>query len=172
MTEETIDHYPSHSQKRPAFLVVLCVLTWIVSAFTLLMSPINYFFSSQAESSTFQSLMNEMMMEIARESPEAADMMEGVMMAATEMMTNSIENAGLIVFSAVLVALLSAFGAYRMFQLKKQGFWIYITAKGIGLITPIIFLGANILVFLGLAFSAFIGLIMVVLYAVNLKRMS
>ncbi len=34
MTDETIDHYESDDNARPTFLTVLCVLTWIVSGYT------------------------------------------------------------------------------------------------------------------------------------------
>ncbi|HKL40233.1 MAG TPA: hypothetical protein VJ894_06115, partial [Cryomorphaceae bacterium] len=94
MTEETIDHYESPRQTRPTLLTVLCVLTWVVSGYTILTVPFNYFFSSEVTASTFQETINDAMAEMAEDSPEAAEMMEGFMMAASSTVSNAIDNAG------------------------------------------------------------------------------
>ncbi|HKK39187.1 MAG TPA: hypothetical protein VJ949_07205 [Cryomorphaceae bacterium] len=172
MTEETIDHYESPRQTRPTLLTVLCVLTWVVSGYTILTVPFNYFFSSEVTASTFQETINDAMAEMAEDSPEAAEMMEGFMMAASSTVSNAIDNAGWIALTDLLVALLSAFGAYLMFKLRKSGFWIYVVAKVLGLISVFAFLGVNLLTAAGVSFAGFIGLILIILYGVNLKHMS
>lgn len=172
MTDETIDHYESDQKERPTFLTVLCVLTWIVSAYTILTVPFNYFFSSQVTASTFQTTINETMTQMAEDSPEAAEMMQGIMMAASDMLSRAIENAGLIATTDLLVAILSAFGAFLMFKLRKQGFWIYVTAKVLSLASIFAFLGVNVLTIGVVSFAGFIGLIMIVLYGINRKHMS
>ncbi|MFT6996282.1 MAG: hypothetical protein ACJAQ4_000021 [Cryomorphaceae bacterium] len=172
MTEETIDHYESPNQSRPAFLTVLCALTWIVSAWVLMTVPFNYFFSSGESASTIQTALNDAMSQIGEDDAEVAEMLEGVMLATTDTVSSARDNAGLIATTDLLVALLSAFGAFMMFKLRKTGFWVYVLAKVLGLISVLAFLGVNVLTIVVVSFAGFIGLIMAILYAVNRKHMS
>lgn len=172
MTEETIDHYESPNQSRPTFLTVLCVLTWIVSAYTILTVPFNYFSSSDVTASTLQTTINDAMAQVAEDSPEAAEMMEGFMMAASDVISSAIDNAGWIATMDLLVAILSAFGAFLMFKLRKMGFWIYVGAKVLSLVSILAFLGVNVLTMGVVSIAGFVGLIMAILYAVNRKHMS
>lgn len=172
MTEETIDHYEGPNQSRPAFLTVLCVLTWIVSAWVLMTVPFNHLSSSEESASTIESALNDAMSQIAEDSPETAEMLEGVMLATTDTVSSAMDNAGLIATTDLLVALLSAFGAFLMFKLRKTGFWVYVLAKVLGLIAVLAFLGVNVLTIIFVSFAGFIGLIMAILYAVNRKHMS
>lgn len=172
MTEESIDYDPTSEDKRPTFITVLCILTWVVSAYYVFTVPFEYFFSSGMDADTLQSTINDMMSSMADEDPEAAKVMEGFMRAASDMVAKSIENAGWIASFEILVALLSALGAYMMFNLRKQGFWLYVFAKVLGILTILIFMGVNILTASVASFALFVGLIMVALYAINLKHMS
>jgi TctA family transporter len=108
---------------------------------------------------------------MAEEDPDAAKMMEGFMKSASDMVSKAIENAGWIASFELIVALLSAFGAFLMFRLRKTGFWIYLVAKVLGILTILLFMGVNILTVSIASFALFVGLIMIVLYAVNLKHM-
>lgn len=172
MTEETIDHYAKPQPSRPAFLVVLCVLTWIVSAWVLVTAPFNYFFSNSESASTLQTTLNDAMMEIAEEDPNTAQMLEGFMTSVSETVSKQIEFAGWIALTDILVAILSALGAFFMFKLRKTGFLIYVGAKILSLISILAFVGVNILTMGMVTIGGFVGLIMVVLYAVNRKHMS
>jgi len=172
MTEETIDHYAKPQPSRPAFLVVLCVLTWIVSAWVLVTAPFNYFFSNSQSASTLQTTLNDAMMEIAEEDPNTAQMLEGFMTSVSETVSKQIEFAGWIALTDILVAILSAQGAFFMFKLRKTGFLIYVGAKILSLISILAFVGVNLLTMGMVTIGGFVGLIMVVLYAVNRKHMS
>jgi hypothetical protein len=143
-----------------------------MSAYTILTVPFNYYFSSDVTASTLQTTINDAMAQMAEDSPEAAEMMEGFMMAASDIISKAIDNAGWIASSDLLVALLSAFGAFLMFKLRKMGFWVYVGAKVLGLVSILAFLGVNVLTMGVASIAGFIGLIMAILYAVNLKRMS
>jgi len=172
MTEQAIDHFESEKQERPAFLTVLCVLTWIMSGYIILTVPFNYFFSTDVSASTLQTTINDAMSQMAEDSPEAAEMMEGFMMAASETISKAIDNAGWIAGTDLLVAILSAIGAFLMFKLRKTGFWIYVLAKVLGLISILAFLGVNILTMGVVSIAGFVGLIMVIMYGINRKHMS
>jgi len=171
MNEESIDYDGKTESKRPTLLTVLCILTWVVSAYYIFTVPFEYFFSSGMDPGQLQSTINDAMTSMAEEDPEAAEFMEGFMKAASDMIAKSLENAGWIASFEILVTLLSAFGAYLMFSLRKSGFWIYTFAKVLGILTVLIFMGVNILTVSVASFALFVGLIMIALYAVNLKHM-
>lgn len=171
MSEETIDYGEAKSKQRPTLLLVLCILTWVVSAYYLFTVPIEYFLSGGVDGAEAQSTINEMMEEMADEDPEIARMMEGFMRSASQTVSKSIENAGWIAAMQLLVALLSALGAYFMFNLRKIGFWVYLLAKVIGILYLFIFIGINMLTAAWASMALFVSLIMIVLYAINLKRM-
>jgi hypothetical protein len=59
-----------------------------------------------------------------------------------------------------------------MWNLKRTGYWIYIVASVVGLILPFVFLGFSTLSLLSLGFGAFITILFIVLYGLNLKHMS
>jgi hypothetical protein len=170
MTDQTVDQIPAQ-KKRPTLLTVLCILTWVVSAYYIITTPFDYFFSDSIDQSTVQQMFTEMMEQMDQESPEAAEMMEGIMKSAAQMLLIAFDNAGWLALFAIIVAGLSAFGAYLMWNLRKTGFYVYVAAKIIGLIVPLVFLGVNLITMAVVAFGLFIGLIFIVLYAVNLKHM-
>jgi hypothetical protein len=172
MTEQAIDHFESENQKRPAFLTILCVLTWIVSAWVIMSVPFNYYFSSHETASTFQSSINDAMSQMAETDPESAEMVEGFMMDLSDMLSNGIKNAAWIAITDLLVAILSAFGAFLMFKLRKPGFWIYVLAKVGGIASVLAFLGVNIVTMGAASLAGFVGLIMVIMYGINRKYMS
>ncbi|MGB6036363.1 MAG: hypothetical protein WBG42_08840 [Cryomorphaceae bacterium] len=172
MTEQAIDQFDSEKQERPAFLTVLCVLTWIVSAWVIMSVPFNYYFSSHETASTFQSSINDAMSQMAEADAESAKMVEGFMMAASDMISNGIKNAGWIAITDLLVAILSALGAFLMFKLRKPGFWLYVVAKVVGVASVLAFLGVNIVTMGAASLAGFVGLIMVIMYGVNRKYMS
>ena len=172
MTEETIDHYESPHRTRPTFLTVLCVLTWVLSGYTILTVPFDYFLSTEIDASSLQTGINETMAGMAEADPNIAEMLEGFMMSIGETVSNTIDNAGWIATMELLVALISAFGAYLMFKLRKLGFWVYLIAKVLGLIAVLAFLGVNMFTMIFVSFAGFIGLIFIIFYGVNLKHMS
>jgi hypothetical protein len=59
-----------------------------------------------------------------------------------------------------------------MFKLRKQGFWVYVFAKVLGLASILVLLGVNILTMGVASIAGFVGLIIVILYAINRKHMS
>jgi len=172
MNDDTIDSWEPEGKNRPSFLTVLCIFTWLVSALTLITAPSSYFVSSDFNSSESTSTYNEMMMQISEDDAEMAKFFEPFISAFASVATNSIKNAGAILGTDILTALLSAIGAFFMFKLRKQGFWIYLGAKVLSLASVFLFLGVNIATVSIVAFSGFVGLIFVAFYAMNLKFMA
>ncbi len=70
-----------------------------------------------------------------------------------------------------VAALFTLAGAFFMWRLRKNGFYLYILGVVIGIVVPFYIFSGNLLA-IGLAsFSSFFGLIFVALYALNLKSM-
>lgn len=146
--------------KRPTFLTVLCILTFIGSALALISAVYGYF-SIRSSAALFDTSMSGM------------DGMEGsgMMSELQQTMQKAVENALPNLIIGVVCALLCLFGAIQMWKQLKMGFYIYCVGE---LVPPIagFILGAGGM--LGSA-SAIIAMlfaaIWVTLYAVNLKHM-
>lgn len=119
-------------------------------------------------------------LEKARESMEQAradlgDQAEGLagrmMDSAMEMTERAAANAKSIGISNILLSLLSLFGVWQMWNLRKNGFWIYVLAGVAGLIVPIAFLGGSMMALASVGLGGFFTLLFIILYAVNLKYM-
>jgi hypothetical protein len=75
-------------------------------------------------------------------------------------------------YIGLLASALSLLGVWMMWNLKRTGYWIYIVAGVAGLFLPFIFIGFSTLGLLSLGFGAFITILFIVLYGLNLKHMS
>ena len=97
----------------------------------------------------------------------AGDMMD----AAADMAAKAAANARNISISNIVLALLSLFGVWQMWNLRKSGFWMYTLATIGGLCVPLIFLGTNLLAIMSVGVAGLIGVVFIILYGVNLKHM-
>ena len=146
--------------KRPTFLTVLCILTFIGSALALV-SAIYGYFTVRASAAMFDTSM------------QGIDGMDqtGMISELQSTMQKAVDNALPNLIIGVVCALLCLVGALQMWKQLKRGFYIYCVGE---LVPPIagFFLGAGGMV--GTATIA-IGLVLagvwVTLYAVNLKHM-
>lgn len=152
---------------RPQFLTVLCILTWVSCGFLLIMSIWGVAFKPTAEE-RYQSI--EQMREV---NPEMADRME----EAFEAQENSNQTLGLAI--NLVAILLSALGAYMMWQLKKTGFYVYVGGEVLpylGFLTggseaAMASLGGPAMAGIMLAVMVILDLIFIGMYAANLKHM-
>lgn len=172
MENEIVDQSAVTESKRPTFLTVLCILTFAVSAYYLFDGVLTIFVSKSFDTSQLDMISAQMEEALDGAEPGAAEMVETVMEAVSETTTKAINNATTLGLITLFVALLSAYGAYLMFNLRKIGFTIYTAAKIVGIVIPLMILGFNFLTILIYSIAAVIGLIFVILYAVNRKYMS
>ncbi len=161
----------SNQPERPQFLSVLCILTWIACGFLFITTVWGAVFQPTPEERYEQI---EKMREL---SPEAADQME----AAFEK-----QDGGSLIISTILNLLavgLCSFGAYRMWNLFRNGLYIYIAGE----VVPyfgFLFGGTEALSAMGslsgmgtamvgiaIAFMVLLDLAFVIMYAANLKYM-
>lgn len=144
---------PSESPKRPQFLSVLCILSFIWSGIVIL----SLFFCLIFSDFIFASLQT-----IASG--------ENGMPQLNSMQTEGIEtllNLGkakfvAIIAFAIIAYMTSLLGVFKMWRLHKWGFYIYASINGLGLTYDII----N-----GSFFMSIVSLSFIVMYFTNLKHM-
>ena len=155
---------------RPTFLTVLCILSFLMGAWGL-WSGIEGAFTDKPmrDLEEARTEMETAMAELEGQGGEfAVKMMEsGLTMAET-----AAANAVPLGYIGLITSALSLLGVWMMWNLKRTGYWIYIVASVVGLILPFVFLGFSTLSLLSLGFGAFITVLFIVLYGLNLKHMS
>jgi hypothetical protein len=82
---------------------------------------------------------------------------------------NTMTVSGLILFT---LALLSIYGVYLMWEMKKKGFKIYSVAQILMLFLPLYSTGINFFGFLSIFVSGFFTVFFILIYASQLKKMS
>lgn len=155
-------------KKRPTFLTVLCILTFIFSGGSGLYSVYEYLtFDKNYPAQVAQ-------IEKALETLEDAGMDSGFIYDSTQngliVLEKKAENIGLISMATIFFALLSVLGAYLMFKLKKNGFYLYSGANLFWMLVPIALIGFEIGM-MTLAMGVGITILFIILYGVNLKHM-
>lgn len=172
MDDETIDMEETGVlKKRPSFLTVLCILTFIVSGCNFLFSLLGLFQSKSFDASGIEEAVSQL-----KEAAQSADgRMQQFLMNVVDSLSSTIqagvEHATALALVEVFVAAISIVGAYLMFRLQKSGFYTYIVAKAIGIIVPLTLLGFNLLTGMMYGFAIVIGAVFIILYGVNRKYM-
>lgn len=165
------DTMTTGAPKRPTFLTVLCILSFIGGAWGVIGGITNM---AAGPASEAVAEMNAGLEEAQADlGDDAASQMAGDMIdAAGELATKAAENARSIGISNIVLSLLSLFGVWMMWNLKKTGFYLYTLATIGGLAVPLIFLGVNLLSILSVGVGGLIGVVFIILYGMNLKHMS
>lgn len=149
----------NETPKRPQFITVLCVLTFIGCALAFFGAIWGYF-SIKASSALLENMGNA--------EGDTYGMMSGVQDAMIKAVENAIPN----LIIGIVCSLLCLYGALQMWKLKKIGFFIY----AVGEITPAIagFLlgGGGLIGGAGAIMGLLLAIVWIVLYAVNLKHMN
>ena len=138
--------------KRPVFLTVLCILSFIAAGLAILgyITLIGLMGAASVAVSGMEGMSSEM----------GAAMSEAISTGPSMGMTWAYIIVG---FVTVIVSL---FGVIKMWKLQKSGFMLYVGATVVSLIMTIVYSGfaASIM---GLVFSA----LFIVLYGLNLKHL-
>ena len=153
---------------RPTLLTVICILSFLAGAFGLWSGISNAFTDApQTELKEARTQMEEAMAQVGDGNEMVTKMMESGMVMAEK----AAENAKPIGYANIVLSLLSLFGVWQMWNLKKSGFWMYVAASVAGLIVPMVFLGGGMLTLMSVGFGGLISIVFIILYAVNLKHM-
>jgi hypothetical protein len=155
--------------QRPTLLTVICILSFLAGAFGLWGGIKNAFTDApQEEVAEARVAMEEAMAQVGDQgNPMVTNMMESAIVMAEK----AAENAKPMGYAEIVLALLSLFGVWQMWNLKKNGFWMYLLASVAGLILPVIFLGGGLMTILSVGIGGFFSVVFIILYAVNLKHM-
>ncbi|MBX2980842.1 MAG: hypothetical protein KF905_16265 [Flavobacteriales bacterium] len=164
-----MDQYAPVPAQRPTLLTVLCILSFIAGAWGVVDGYRTGFTDKpQRDLEEARTTIEEAMEQMGGGSGLAERMMEEGLAAAEQ----TVQHAQPIGISGLALSALSLFGVWLMWNLKRNGFYLYVLAGIGGLIAPIAILGTSSVVIMGMGISGFFTVLFIVLYAVNLKHMS
>ena len=144
------------ANKRPTFLTVLCILSFVAAGFVIVGGIIGYL--AMAAVGGMADAMTAGM--------ENMQGMEG--MPGMEDAMATMAHAKTLLIVAIALTLVGLGGVIMMWKQKKTGFYIYTGAQLLNIILPIVIAGmASFSVFGTIITAAFI-----VMYGLNLKHMS
>lgn len=139
--------------KRPTFLTVLCILSFIAAGISIIASILGFVGMQAAES----------MMGSMESSMESMAALPGMEEAAALW-----KFAKVLLFVGIGCTILALIGVLQMWKLKKAGFYLYTAAQVIGLIVPVALVGMVGMSYFGLVIS----IAFIVMYGLNLKHMT
>jgi len=153
--DETHEMYQRREGKRPVFVLVLCILTWVGSFLGLISGTIQLYIYSAMSSVKSELMQNNF--------PEQN--MYGYLFWSA--------------IATIMSSLLCSLGAFFMFRLKKIGFFIYLAGQIIPLIVTIysnsIFLSRSpsfqSFTIIGAVTSIIFPIAFIAMYGVHLKQM-
>jgi hypothetical protein len=149
-------------RKRPAFITVLAILSWIYVAIGVLGALVNSFSSEEKQMQQIDEAIA-----IYDNMDEMPFLDDSVAVLEASRDNLRITNLGNLIF-----LLIEGIAVFMMFNLKRNGFWLYTLAQ-IGLVSLLIMVmpWPNIISTLTVVFTLFLVLLFEILYAVNLKHM-
>lgn len=155
-------------KKRPTFLTVLCILSFIGSGFLLGATIYQYFtfeksYPKQMEMFTTQL---ETLSDAGIDSGFAYKSLENGIIT----LEKTSQNLGMISGVNTLFAILSLLGIFMMFKLKKNGFYLYSGVNLFWLLVPLILVDFEASMTNALVMG-FFTILFIIMYAVNLKHM-
>ncbi len=156
---------PDSPRVRGAFLTVICILTFIGSGWGIIKSITRY-----AGADTIAALASEAIKDAGAnvEEQNARSFAKLLMNSAAESLNaDNIRKSAIFEF---LSNILTLGGAILMWNRKKIGFYMYIA--GILVLIAVPFAMGRLLGAIGASFIGFIGVVFIVMYAVNLKYMN
>lgn len=162
---------PPSKPVRPTFLTVLCILTFIGSGLGIIQDIISYM-NANTNADIAQTVLQDAQDKLseAEDSGTGAKIAEKIFSGTSDMLVPA--NMRKIALFSIVASIFTLLGGILMFQLKKTGFWIYVLGTIVGIVGPITIFGTgNLLSVFQTMGIAFIGVIFVVLYALNLKHL-
>jgi len=166
-TEWDEDSNQSMSERRGQFLLVLAILSWVWIGISVLTNLTTYIGGIDKFGQGIALYENEIE-KTRTESEFAAEMMEG----SLPMMYKTLENFTPFHLISIAVSLFGGITVFLMFKLKSIGFWLYlIYCIGIVLVANT-YIGGSTMASVGIAFDGLFSLAFIIMYGVNLKRMT
>lgn len=161
-------------KKRSTFITVLCILTFIGSGWGIFSGILNIATSSTLEQTgeMVSESMDDALEQIEDEdnlSENQKQLFESFFNSVSESLTpEKIVNSAIV---NILSCLITLYGAFMMWNLNKKGFYIYLAGIVIAILGMVLVFG-GIMGAITAASSGFWGVVMIILYGVNLKDMN
>lgn len=161
--------FEENKMKRPTFLTVLCILTFIGSGWGVLSQLFSFFTAGMVDSSVQMEQYSNMVENM--ENSGTASFLSGFLSSTQEVLSATMAHAKEIAIISLVLSLLSLCGAILMFNLKRIGFYCYTVAQILMLFVTPFFAGFSMIVITGMIFSAIFTVLFIILYSLNLKYM-
>ena len=155
--------------KRPTFLTVLCILTYVGVGLGIVMSVIAWWGMHAAQA------MMDATTSMAEGMSEAAGSDMSSMPGMSEAMDSAnaaIKWANVTLIVSIVGNLLCLVGALQMWKLKKMGFYLYAVGEVAPVIATAVLLGGGAFGGMTLVMGAVVPVLFVILYGLNLKHMN
>lgn len=149
-------------RKRPAFITVLAILSWVYVAIGVLGALVNSLSSEEKQIEQIdQAIATYDNMD---EMPLRDEFIEVAVASRDNLRVTNLGN--------LIFFLIEGIAVFMMFNLKRNGFWLYTLAQ-IGLVSLMIMVmpWPNLISTLTVCITLFLVLLFEILYAVNLKHM-
>lgn len=154
---------------RPPFLTILCILTFIGSGWGII-SGVSGYFTANATAGVAQAAVDDAREEIENKGIAGSTFAEKVLSGTSEMLQP--EKLKKNALFSIVASVFTLLGGILMFGLNKTGFYSYILGTAIGVAGPFVaFGGGNVMTILSSSFTAFIGILFVILYGLNVKHL-
>ncbi|MBI2259798.1 MAG: hypothetical protein HYU67_12990 [Flavobacteriia bacterium] len=153
----------NETPKRPGFLTVLCILSFIAAGIGIISMIIMSAAKGVVDAAGVNvgDKLNESMANSGMDmNTEGAQQLNQAMNEASTVFSWPY------IITAIVLILVGLWGVIKMWKLQKQGYYIYSATQVVGVIVPLIF---------GVTFSTFsavMAVVFIVLYGMNLKHMS
>ena len=154
--------------QRPTLLTVLCIISFIMGLLGLYNSVQTITKDPTLELEKARVALEQAKADLGSQAEGAAGRF---MESAMEVAENAAKNAKQIGISGIVFNLLSLVGVWLMWNLRKNGFWLYTLAALAGIAADTYFLGGGLAAMLSIGFMGFFTVLFIILYAVNLKYM-
>ncbi len=151
----------SLDERRGTFLKVLCILSWVWIGIQLITNLFSYLGGPEKVVEA-KSITEDSLSEL-----DDSPFMRSVVEQSLEILDKTIENFNAIYLGNIVGLLIGGLAVYMMFMLKKTGFFLYCVYVGV-----ILFVTVNYLGFSSAMLDMVISIAFIIMYAVNLKRMT
>lgn len=156
--------------RRPTFLVVLCMLTFIGSGWNIL-ANLFYLFTANIIDGTIDTGQNPAWVG-ELESQGIDTFFSGFWNSSLGLMQAGMQYAREMVVFRLVLSVFALSGAILMFQLRRSGFYLYVAAQVLLLFVLPYFAGFHLTVIIKMLFAGLISFLFIALYAFHLKYMN
>ena len=156
--------------KRPTFIAVICILSFVLNGFSFV-NNMSVFNEPSKEETILLTEMQQQQASITKANADEATKQQLTQMLGAFTATITTAMVKKMSLFSVIAAITCLIGTSLMWRMKKSGFHFFIVGTLVGILAPFILFGGNGLSLLIAAIMSIIWLILLSLFAVNLKFM-